>query len=312
MKVSIIIPVYNGQTWLGPCLDSCVNQTYNDIEVIIINDGSIDATETIAKEYCDKYSNIFHYFYIENRGPSLARRYGLAKATSEFICFLDADDYLSKEAIQLLVINQQHNNKDIIIGQFDILFSDGSLRNIKTYKRTENSIIADYLWQNLPFTLWPNMYRKSILDKLHYPDQTVGEDFVLNCQIFSMKGLKIGIIDSVIYTHRKHAQSVTSNKTKEKEDQNFYAYIKGIEIIKSQNNKYLYERSLCFNMMVFYYSLIISRSEHLEQIKQEILEFSSWIRFKTFLLLKFKIKLILGFYYLFSDKILFLLKKFHI
>lgn len=96
--MSIIIPVYNVESWLEECLDSLLNQTYENIEVILINDGSTDSSLDICGVYAKKDSRI-QVFSQENQGQAAARNYGLTKATGEYILFMDSDDYLNDSAI---------------------------------------------------------------------------------------------------------------------------------------------------------------------------------------------------------------------
>lgn len=96
--MSIIIPVYNVESWLEECLDSLLNQTYENIEVILINDGSTDSSLDICEVYAKKDSRI-QVFSQENQGQAAARNYGLTKATGEYILFMDSDDYLNDSAI---------------------------------------------------------------------------------------------------------------------------------------------------------------------------------------------------------------------
>ena len=108
-KVSIIVPVYNTSKHLRKCIDSLVNQTQKDIEIIIINDGSTDNSEAIIKEYMNKYSSIIKYYSKENEGVAKTRNFGIEKATSDYVLFIDSDDYIDKCLIEKLMpyINQR-------------------------------------------------------------------------------------------------------------------------------------------------------------------------------------------------------------
>ncbi len=108
-KVSIIVPVYNTSKHLRKCIDSLVNQTQKDIEIIIINDGSTDNSEAIIKEYINKHSSIIKYYSKENEGVAKTRNFGIEKATSDYVLFIDSDDYIDKCLIEKLMpyINQK-------------------------------------------------------------------------------------------------------------------------------------------------------------------------------------------------------------
>lgn len=108
-KVSIIVPVYNTSDHLRKCMESLVNQTQKDIEIIIINDGSTDNSEAIIKEYVNKYSNIIKYYSKANEGVAKTRNFGIEKATSDYVLFIDSDDYIDRCLIEKLMpyINQK-------------------------------------------------------------------------------------------------------------------------------------------------------------------------------------------------------------
>ena len=93
LKYSVIIPVYNVENYLPRCLDSLLAQNYADLEILLIDNGSKDQSGQICEDYATKFSNITAY-HIPNKGVGSARNFGLAKAKGEFICFVDADDYL--------------------------------------------------------------------------------------------------------------------------------------------------------------------------------------------------------------------------
>ncbi|MER1696308.1 glycosyltransferase family 2 protein, partial [Proteus mirabilis] len=114
-SISIIIPAYNAEKWIEKCIKSCINQTYKDIEIIIINDGSQDDTEIICKRYRYIDSRI-KYKKIENSGVSYARKVGLELSNSHYILFLDSDDYLNRDCIQTL-LSYKIKEYDVIIGQ---------------------------------------------------------------------------------------------------------------------------------------------------------------------------------------------------
>ncbi|MFC0476129.1 glycosyltransferase family 2 protein [Robertmurraya beringensis] len=111
-KVSVVVPVYNCELYLAYCLDSILSQTYKNIEVIVINDGSKDKSDEICREYQARDQRI-KYEYQENQGPSSARNKGLQLASGDYIAFIDADDTVEKTYIQTLLENLQENNSDL-------------------------------------------------------------------------------------------------------------------------------------------------------------------------------------------------------
>ena len=115
-KISVIIPAYNSEQFIAETLDSLLEQTLKDIEVIIVNDGSTDGTLDIIKQYEEKY-DIFRCYSKENGGVSAARNYGLERATGEYVVFLDADDYYTKESLEGFYNKAQQTGADLILGR---------------------------------------------------------------------------------------------------------------------------------------------------------------------------------------------------
>ena len=120
-KVSIIVPVYNTYNYLNKCLESLVNQTLSDIEIIVVNDGSPDDSEGIIKEYANKYSSI-KYYKKKNGGLSSARNFGIKRATGEYIGFVDSDDYVDVTMYEKLYNQAISTNSDIVCCQLTYLY----------------------------------------------------------------------------------------------------------------------------------------------------------------------------------------------
>ena len=114
-KVSIIVPVYNVENYLAKCLDSLISQTYQNIEILVVNDGSKDNSEQIIQEYAQKYPEKIKPFNKENGGLSDARNFGIDRATGDYIGFVDSDDYVSPTMFEEMVnLSEKHQSKMVI------------------------------------------------------------------------------------------------------------------------------------------------------------------------------------------------------
>lgn len=130
--ISVIIPVYNAEKYLAECLDSIINQDYPKIEIIIVDDGSLDASSKIADNYAQKNSNIKVY-HRPNSGAHSSRIFGIKQSQGEFITFVDSDDKLPQGALSLLYANAQKYNLDIVLGaSLDMNEKKQITRNINT------------------------------------------------------------------------------------------------------------------------------------------------------------------------------------
>ena len=121
--VTVIIPIYNVEKYLRPCLDSVLGQTYQDLQIILVDDGSTDSCGLICEEYAARDPRIT-VVHKENGGLSDARNAGLPLVEGEFVFYLDSDDYLVPHALERLVNTQRERNADVVLGNFFYTFSD--------------------------------------------------------------------------------------------------------------------------------------------------------------------------------------------
>ena len=135
-KVSVIIPVYNVQEYLRECLESLVNQTIkDDLEVIIVNDGSKDNSQNIIDEYVEKYPELFKSYIKENGGQGSARNYGVKKASGEYIGFVDSDDYIENDMYEILYNEGIKKKLDIVVCDMAWVYEDGRKESRETLPR---------------------------------------------------------------------------------------------------------------------------------------------------------------------------------
>lgn len=162
-KISVIIPVYNTEEYLLQCIQSLQNQTYSDLEIIVIDDGSTDSSVQIIEKIMEKDERIVLYRLHENKGVGYARNFGVQKATGDYIYFLDSDDYLPEKTLSILIEN---------IGEFDMI--SGQIKN--TYLSTSFSVVFEgkfnpKIYENNRFNLIKNMtatnylIRKEFIEK---------------------------------------------------------------------------------------------------------------------------------------------------
>ena len=137
MKVSVIVPVYNVYDYLDKCLNSLVNQTLRDIEIIVVNDGSPDNSQEIIDKYTKKYKNV-HSYIKENGGLSDARNFGIEKATGEYIAFLDSDDYVSYDMYKKMYEKAVSGNFDMVVCDVNYVYEDSDI-----VKRVSSNIELD-------------------------------------------------------------------------------------------------------------------------------------------------------------------------
>ena len=126
--ISIIVPIYNAEKYLNKCIDSIINQTKKELEIILINDGSTDNSETIIKKYDDKR---IKYFKNKNQGIGKTRNFGIDKATGKYIMFLDSDDFLELNACEKMYEKAEKEKLDIVVCDYYRYFDNGTKEEVK-------------------------------------------------------------------------------------------------------------------------------------------------------------------------------------
>ena len=194
MKYSVIIPVYNVEKYIDRCLKSIISQNYDDLEIIVIDNGSTDSSGSICDTYASEYSNISVY-HIENHGVGAARNFGLSKARGEFIYFVDSDDYL--------VGNLFADFADKLVSDLDLVvfcYYNSFEEDLTEKSRTEKSlpfkgnydkdgfikIFKELFLSDMLYTVWNKIYRREFLleNNLSFEQYELGEDVRFNLDLY--------------------------------------------------------------------------------------------------------------------------------
>lgn len=195
VKVSIIVPVYNVEEYLPRCLDSLINQTLSDIEIIIVNDGSKDNSQKIIDKYKKKDKRIISLIK-ENGGQSSARNYGFKYASGEYIGYVDSDDWVSPNMYEEMYNIAKKNNDDIVICDFYNAYDDGKLINMSSLIEESDDIIKGYIMSN-PCP-WNKIYKKELLNDKYFPEGMIYEDYASN-PLLAIKLKKVEYLKKRLY-----------------------------------------------------------------------------------------------------------------
>ncbi|OPJ56515.1 glycosyltransferase [Alkalithermobacter paradoxus] len=150
-KVSVIIPTYNYARFISNAIDSVLNQTYTNIEIIIVDDGSVDNTKYVLSQYTD----VIKYYYQDNKGPASARNLGIKHSTGEYICFLDSDDAFIEDKIDIQ-LNEFSKNKNIGLIYSDFYISNNNLDSIYRYYKCKSFKDHESAFKYLLYTNYIN------------------------------------------------------------------------------------------------------------------------------------------------------------
>ena len=213
-EISVIVPVYNVENYLEKCLDTIVNQTFSDIEIVCVNDGSTDNSRKILEKYKENDSRII-IIDKENGGLSSARNAGLKVATGKYISFIDSDDWVDLTMLEKLYQNITSLNTDISICSVNLY--DEQEQKIKDAESYFNLSYFDSSFDGKAFSYkdtkdflmdvcvmaWNKLYRKSFLDecKAEFPDGLIFEDGPFFFSIF-FKTQRVSIVRDFLYYYR--------------------------------------------------------------------------------------------------------------
>lgn len=286
-KVSIIIPVYNSERTLERCLDSVINQTYKNIEILIVNDGSKDKSLEIMKEY-QKKDNRIMVINQENKGLSGARNAGLDKATGEYVTFIDSDDYIKANLIKDTIEIFNRYNCDVVRNNYELAYKDGNTKyrkelyeenEILSINEKKEELIKNILLGKVQSYSWLLTIKKEILDKnsLKFDEDIFFmEDIVFLIRlIFFIKNIYF-MSEPKYYYYQSNENSLTKDSKK------YIKNIKNILIMKKRLEKILkmnmdeYEaylkiiNTIYLNGIIGYLKTAVRNSENYKKILEEL------------------------------------------
>ena len=221
-KISIIIPIYNVEKYLKKCLDSVMHQTYTNLEVILVDDGSTDQCSKICDQYASEDQRIV-VIHQANMGLSGARNAGIEKVTGEFVLFLDSDDYIAEDYCERMLRTALADNADIVVGEIisvddnDVILDDANGLHFQKSKVVNNRQAMQMLisQKEMKGYAWGKLYRKNVIDGIKYPVGKVYEDrFVL--PHYFQRAACVALCKYAYAYYRIRATSISHNVSLEK------------------------------------------------------------------------------------------------
>lgn len=274
--ISVIVPIYNIAQYLQRCLDSILRQTYRELEIILVDDGSTDESGTICDTYAEKDERI-KVVHKENGGVSSARNMGLDIATGEYIGFVDGDDLLDEKLFEVLMKNAERNQCDISCCQLATIDVDGTLKT--TYNNKSQFFERDYIIKNYffdPFikdTMYSQcnkIFRRSLVEKLRYKQYKYGEDILFVFEVLERSnGMYYDNYVGYYYVHREDS-AMTSRFSAKRLD-----YVKAIRDIEEKcrkNYTFAYD-----NSKIWVYQHVLITVRQIIANKKQV-EFCDWLK----------------------------------
>ena len=245
--VSVIIPVYNSEKFLKETLNSVLNQKYKNIEIIIINDCSVDNSENIIKSYCVKYKNIIYYKKQKNEGVAVARNLALDIAKGRYVAFLDSDDLWEKEKVEKQITLMKE--KEAFISYTAIEMIDEHQNKIKSKREVQEIIDYNFLLHNTMIATSSVIVDRKKTGNFKMPLRRSGQDYATWLMLLRNGDKAYGINEALV-KYRIRNNSLSSNKLKSIK-QVFEIQVKEekINLIKAGYNTLLF----CINALKKYY-----------------------------------------------------------
>lgn len=216
--ISVIIPIYNVEKYLGQCVESILNQTYKNLEVILIDDGSTDNSPTICDNYAKEDERII-VIHQNNQGISNVRNRGVRQAKGKYIFWIDSDDYVSETIIEELWENLVETDADMSICEYTQGSERGypfdkiqrGYKQIWGYKQGLELIYQNHHFSFVMAASWAKLIKKSLYDGLMYPEGKIFEDIYMSHKMIS-RCKKIVYSDHVLYYYYQWPESILGKK----------------------------------------------------------------------------------------------------
>ena len=254
MKISLIIPVYNVEDFLTRCLASVEKQTYKDLEVIIVNDGSTDSSAKIIDSFASKNPN-FKVFTIENRGLGGARNFGIEKATGEYVVFLDSDDYIAENCIECFVSSAERDDGDIICCNFCDVAEDGT--PLLYYKNSYCEPVTNIYKQPQilfnRFSALGKMYKRKLFEDIQFVSREWYGDLRLIVKLY-LNAEKIVYIEDSLFFYVQRQGSIMNNSNAKRNLEIITAFEDVLSYYKEKNAYDTFREE--FNYLVIEHILI--------------------------------------------------------
>lgn len=218
--ISVIVPVYNVEAWLPRCIDSILNQTYENLEILLVDDGSRDASGKICDDYAQRDSRI-RVFHKENGGQSSARNLALDVATGEYVTFVDSDDWLEPEGYRtMLELALGEKVKLVSAGRYDVSAQTGE-KTLGLCPKKQEKVSAEamlgrlFVWDGCDSSPCDKLFHRSLFDSIRFPSRSNCEDVAIVYKLVEAAGT-VALLDKPIYNYYHRPGSTSYSAVSER------------------------------------------------------------------------------------------------
>lgn len=299
--VSVIIPIYNVEKYLKKSVESVINQTYSNLEIILVDDGSTDLSYKLCEELKNEDTRIV-VIHKENGGLSDARNKGIDIATGKYLFFLDSDDYIEKNTIEILYNTLKTDGTDMVIFNFIKIFDTGEIiqenTNINSHEIVDANvllkrIVQDKYWRYVP--AWNKLYKKEIWTSLRFPKGKLHEDeFVIHKVLDKCE--RISIIPNKLLYYVQRSGSIMNNISDKNRIHITMAFVERTNFYLEHGMEKQASKMFLNTIDRYIYKIDVSNVEKNNELKQEIKKIYKKINKKN-IGLKSNIKVFLAIYF---------------
>lgn len=257
--ISVIVPVYNVEAYLPRCIDSILAQTYRNLEIILVDDGTKDASDKICDAYAEK-DNRIRVIHKPNGGLSSARNAGIDIATGEYLAFVDSDDWIEPDTYEhLLSAALRYDVKLVCAGRYDVDSATGEKKKGLCPPREEVVTGTEmarriFLWENMDSASWDKLYHRCLFREIRFPLGKIVEDVPI-MYLIALDAGKVAMCDKPVYNYYHRPGSITTARISEKtfhfagHTEILYDYIRENVPELQQEARYFRVRSLVYSVI---------------------------------------------------------------
>lgn len=261
-KISVIVSVYNTEKYIEKCLDSLLNQTYSNIEIVVINDCSTDGSLKILKKYAKKYDNIILIENKENKGLSYSRNVGLEKATGKYIGYIDSDDYVDSTYYEQMMKAIKKEKSEIAIADMKIVYEDGSFPDYVSKGCNGEVNTLNIIKNGLAASACNKLFKREIIEKYKFSEGKLNEDLaVILPSIVAAK--KISYVENNNYYYVQHTGSIQNSRFSDRRFDIFYGVELTLKRIKGCKNYAKISQAIIYEQLIVLLIYVIPKEKNL-------------------------------------------------
>lgn len=273
-KISVIVPVYNTEKYLDKCLDSLLNQTYNNLEIIVVEDGSTDNSKEVLKKYADN-KKIKIIYNKKNSGLSYSRNVGLENATGDYIGYIDSDDYVDLDYYEKLMHAIIDNKADIAICDMKVVDEETNTETVSRCCNSDEFTVYNVVDNGLAASACNKLFKKELISKYKFAEGKVNEDIAVVIPTL-VNAKKISYANTYYY-YVQRGGSIQNSSFSDKRFDIFYGVKTTLERIKDNKDYESLKDAIVFNQLIVLLLYVIPKEKNWHRRKEILKKYNELV-----------------------------------